>query len=360
MNKVSHQRIKTNGITLHVAEKGTGPLVVLLHGFPELWFAWRHQISFLADRGYHVLAPDLRGFGDSDRPPSASSYTLFHLVGDIIGLINHFGEKQAFVVGFGWGAVIGWYLSLFRPDKVKAFVAISVPYFQRDPNISFVQNYRQTYGDGFYICQFQVHTSAMYTFFSSLTVVFVKREPGKAERSFARYDYLTVIKKFMRITLTDNLIASPGKDIIDCMETSSVLPPWISEEELQVYADKYRETGFSGGLNLHRCIDNSTEVRLSFTFLRIWNASSPFSYDNRNWELLAPWQGAKITVPSKLIIGDKDWGFEGTLKYVQGDGFKNLVPNLEVAIIDEGHHYIHIEKAHEVSQEILSFFQKFC
>jgi pimeloyl-ACP methyl ester carboxylesterase len=312
-NKVSHNKIKSNGISLHVAEKGTGPLVVLLHGFPELWYSWRHQIGFLADRGYHVVAPDLRGYGDSDAPASIESYTIFHLVGDIVGLIDHFGEQQAHVVGFGWGAVIGWNLSLFRPDKVKCFVAISVPYFQRDPNTSFLQVYRQVYGDGFHMCQFQ--------------------EPGKAERSFARYDYLTVIKKFLRVTKTNEFIASPGKDLIDCMETPFVLPPWISEGELQVYADKFQETGFSGALNYYRCIE-------------------------KNWELLAPWQGAKITVPAKLIIGDQDYGFESTMKYIQGDAFKNLVPNLELTILDGCHHYIHIEKAQEVSQETLSFFLK--
>lgn len=91
---VNHQRIKTNGIWIHVAEKGTGPLVLLLHGFPEIWYAWRHQITFLANHGYHVVAPDLRGYGDSDSPLLPSSYTFFHVVGDLIGLLDHFGVQQ--------------------------------------------------------------------------------------------------------------------------------------------------------------------------------------------------------------------------------------------------------------------------
>lgn len=111
VSEVKHQRIKTNGIWIHVAEKGTGPLVLLLHGFPETWYAWRHQINFLAQHGYHVVAPDLRGYGDSDSPIDPTSYTMHHLVGDIIGLLDHFGQQQVtqlfscpsgFLVHFLW------------------------------------------------------------------------------------------------------------------------------------------------------------------------------------------------------------------------------------------------------------------
>ncbi|KAJ6378875.1 hypothetical protein OIU78_028982 [Salix suchowensis] len=104
LGEVNHQRIKTNGIWLHVVEKGSGPLVLLLHGFPEFWYSWRHQITFLASHGYHVVAPDLRGCGDSDSPLSPSSYTVLHLAGDLVGLLDYFGEQQAFVVGHDWGS----------------------------------------------------------------------------------------------------------------------------------------------------------------------------------------------------------------------------------------------------------------
>ena len=94
MSEVNHQRIKTNGIWMHIAEQGTGPLVLLLHGFPEIWYSWRHQLNYLAKHGYHAVAPDLRGYGDSDSPLSSSSYTFMHIVGDLIGLLDHFGEQQ--------------------------------------------------------------------------------------------------------------------------------------------------------------------------------------------------------------------------------------------------------------------------
>lgn len=94
MSEVNHQRIKTNGIWMHIAEQGKGPLVLLLHGFPEIWYSWRHQITYLANHGYHVVAPDMRGYGDSDSPLSPNSYTAVHLVGDLIGLLDHFGQQQ--------------------------------------------------------------------------------------------------------------------------------------------------------------------------------------------------------------------------------------------------------------------------
>ncbi|KAE8675754.1 TMV resistance protein N-like isoform X1 [Hibiscus syriacus] len=148
MNEVSHKRIKTNGIWLQIAEQGIGPLVLLLHGFPEIWYSWRHQITFLANHGYHVVAPGLRGYGDSGSPPSPSSYTNMYLVGDIIGLLYHFGEQQ-----------------------------------------------------------------------------------------------------------TDNLIAPPGMEIIDYLEIPSRLPPWMTEDELQVFADKFRESGFVGAFHYYRAME---------------------------------------------------------------------------------------------------------
>lgn len=299
---------------MHIAEQGTGPLILLLHGFPEIWYAWRHQLTHLAHQGYHAVAPDLRGYGDSDSPPNPNSYTVMHLVGDIIGLLDHFGEQQAFVVGSDWGAVIGWYLSLFRPDRVKGLVVLSVPYFPRNPTIKTIESYNKRFGDQNYVSQFQ--------------------EPGRAERSFGKYDCLTVMKKFLLLNMKEVLVAPPGVEIIDVLPTPSPLPSWITDEELMFFADKFHNSGFTAPLNYYRAMD-------------------------LNWELLAAWQNSKITVPTKFIAGDKDMGFEssGTKEYVEGDVLKSLVPNLEVVILD-GHHFIHQEKPQQVSHEILSFIRK--
>ncbi|CAL0313128.1 unnamed protein product [Lupinus luteus] len=313
-SEVNHQRIRSNGIWIHIAEQGKGPIVLLLHGFPEIWYSWRHQIKYLAKNGYHAIAPDLRGYGDSDSPISANSYTCHHLVGDLIGLLDHFGEKKAFIVGCDWGATIGWYLSLLRPDRVKGFVALGVPYYPRSSTLKPLQTITKLYGDDTHVSQFQ--------------------NPGRAERSFARYDCLTVMKKFVLTSWPHFIVAPHGMEIVDFLPTPSVIPSWITEQELMFFADKFQESGFTGAFNYYRAMD-------------------------LNWELLAPWEGSKITVPTKLIVGDKDFGFEsgGVRDYVEGELFKSLVPNVEVVIID-GHHFIHQERAQQVSHQILSFIHK--
>jgi len=142
---------------MHIAEKGKeGPVVLFLHGFPELWYSWRHQIAALGSLGYRAVAPDLRGYGDTDAPSSISSYTIFHLVGDIVALIDSLGVDQVFLVAHDWGAMIGWYLCLFRPEKIKAYVCLSVPYLPRNPKVKPVDGMRALFGDDYYICRFQV------------------------------------------------------------------------------------------------------------------------------------------------------------------------------------------------------------
>jgi pimeloyl-ACP methyl ester carboxylesterase len=123
--------ITVNGIQMHFAEAGLGPLVILLHGFPETSYSWRHQLAPLAEAGYHVVAPDLRGYGQTDRPEALEAYDIFQVTGDIIGLAslaNAFDSQQAVIVGHDWGALIASYISLFRPDLFCAAELLSVPY----------------------------------------------------------------------------------------------------------------------------------------------------------------------------------------------------------------------------------------
>ncbi len=133
MTDVTHRTVETNGIRMHIAETGTGPLVLLCHGFPESWYSWRHQLRALAEAGYHAVAPDMRGYGQTDAPQAIDQYTLFHLAGDMVGLLDALGEAQAVIVGHDWGAPVAWHSALFRPDRFRAVVALSVPFRPRAP-----------------------------------------------------------------------------------------------------------------------------------------------------------------------------------------------------------------------------------
>uniref|UniRef100_A0A8R7V4G5 AB hydrolase-1 domain-containing protein n=1 Tax=Triticum urartu TaxID=4572 RepID=A0A8R7V4G5_TRIUA len=161
---ITHRSVETNGVRLHVAEAGPAgaPVALLLHGFPEVWYTWRHQMRALAAAGYRAVAPDMRGYGGSDAPPGGpDQYTALHVVGDLVALIDSLGEKQVFVVAHDWGAMIAWSLCLFRPDRVKALVALSVPFSPRSPARKPVDGLKALYGDEYYICRIQVCIDAM-------------------------------------------------------------------------------------------------------------------------------------------------------------------------------------------------------
>ena len=151
MEKIEHTTITANGINMHVESIGTSPVILFLHGFPELWYSWRHQLLSLSSHGYRCIAPDLRGYGDTDAPPSAASYIVFHIVGDLVGLIDHLGIDQVFLVGHDWGAIIAWNFCLFRPDRIKALVNTINP----------VDGLRVVFGDDYYVCRFQVRNSPL-------------------------------------------------------------------------------------------------------------------------------------------------------------------------------------------------------
>ncbi|KAL0412984.1 UNVERIFIED_CONTAM: Epoxide hydrolase A [Sesamum radiatum] len=317
MEGIEHRTVSVNGINMHVAEKGEGPVVLFLHGFPELWCTWRHQIAAFAALGYRAVAPDLRGYGDTDAPAEVSSYSCLHVVGDLVALIESLGGgDQVFLVAHDWGAMIGWYLCLFRPDLVKAYVSLTVPFRPRHPKVKPVEGMRAFFGEDYYMCRFQ--------------------EPGKIESEIARYGAEAVIKKI----LTDRTPGPPclpketpfGSNIDDIK-----LPPWFTADDLKYYAQKYEKRGFTGGLNYYRALD-------------------------LNWELTAAWTGAKVRVPVKFVVGDVDMVYTtpGVKEYVHRGGFKNDVPLLEECVVmDNVGHFLNQEKPDEVNAYIHEFIKKF-
>ncbi len=155
MSDISHRTIDTNGINMHIAEAGEGPLVLLLHGFPELWYSWRHQLPALAAAGYHAVAPDVRGYGGTDAPPEVESYTMRCHAEDAVGVLDALDAKTAVVVGHDWGAPIAWHCALLHPDRFSAVAALSVPYMPRGQAPP-IRQMKQVFGDNFfYILYFQ-------------------------------------------------------------------------------------------------------------------------------------------------------------------------------------------------------------
>src|SRR5271166_7191381 len=129
--EVTHRTVETNGIRMHLAEAGKGPLVALCHGFPECWYSWRHQLAALAAAGFHAIAPDMRGYGQTDAPLEIERYTLLHLVGDMVGLLDVLGIAQTVIAGHDWGALVAWHAAQLRPDRFRAVIGLSVPFLAR-------------------------------------------------------------------------------------------------------------------------------------------------------------------------------------------------------------------------------------
>jgi pimeloyl-ACP methyl ester carboxylesterase len=233
---VTQRRVATNGIELNIAEAGKGPLVLLLHGFPESWYSWRHQFAPLAAAGYHVVAPDMRGYGKSDKPADIPAYNQQEVTNDIIGLIPALGHDTAIVIGHDWGAPTAWATALFHPDKVRAVGGISVPFMPRLPVQPMPMMREMFKGQFFYQLYFQ--------------------EPGVAEAEFEA-DIRRSLKKFLTLAggETDLSKIPPKKDTDDLLSglpEPDVLPPWLSEADLDFYAGEFSRSGMRGPINYYR------------------------------------------------------------------------------------------------------------
>ncbi|CAL9225575.1 unnamed protein product [Arabidopsis halleri] len=322
LDGVEHKTLKVNGINMHVAEKpgsGEDPIILFIHGFPELWYTWRHQMTALSSLGYRTIAPDLRGYGDTEAPERVEDYTYLNVVGDMVALIEAVtgGDKAVFVVGHDWGAMIAWQLCQYRPEKVKALVNMSVLFSPRNPDRVPVPTLRHVFGNDYYICRFQ--------------------KPGEIEAEFKNIGTENVLKEFLTYKTPGPLYLPKDKYFKRAENAAFALPPWLTQEDLDYYVTKYDKKGFTGPINYYRNID-------------------------RNWELTAPWTGAKIHVPVKFIVGDQDLTYNspGAKEYINGGGFKRDVPLLDETVVIKGlGHFLHEENPDVINQHIHSFFHKF-
>ena len=324
MSGTTHRFVEANGIRMHIAEQGAGPLVVLCHGFPEAWYSWRLQLPALAAAGFHAVAPDMRGYGQTDRPREIDQYTLLHLVGDMVGLLHALGEESAVIAGHDWGAPVAWHAALLRADRFRAVIGLSVPFRSRDP-VRPTTAMPQTDEAIFYQLYFQ--------------------EPGLAETELER----DVRRSVCRLLYTasgdvrrdDAPFAHPESvgmvprdgGVLGAMAEPRTLQTWLSEADIDFYAGELTRTGFRGGLNWYRNID-------------------------RNWELLAPFAGARVTVPALYVAGDRDL-------VVAFRGMDRLLPNLtafvprlrKTLMIPGCGHWTQQERPGDVNRAMIEFLK---
>jgi len=297
---------------MHIAEAGSGPLVVLLHGFPESWYAWRHQIPALVDAGYRVVAPDQRGYGGTDAPADVAAYSMLHLVGDVIGLLDTLGVYDAVIVGHDWGAPVAWHTAQLRPDRVRGVVGLSVPHRPRGSRRP-TDVMRATLGESFYMLYFQT----------------------PAADAELNADPRRTLRMMMYSASGDAPQRAPmvpsGGGFLDYCQDPASLPAWLTEADLDVFAEDYAKSGFTGGLNWYRNLD-------------------------RTWELLAAWHRAPITPPAMYIGGELDLVVNGpgTREYLPT--MVDSIPNLRRSVLLGGcGHWTQQERPDEVNRELLTF-----
>jgi pimeloyl-ACP methyl ester carboxylesterase len=310
--------IESNGIRLRIAEMGEGPLVLLVHGWPESWYSWRHQLPALAAAGFRAVAPDMRGYGKSDKPEAVEEYDIHHVTGDLVGILDALGEKTAMLVGHDWGAIVTWNAMLLHPERFTALVAMSVPYAGRGSQ-SLIQTLKATMGDNFfYILYFQ--------------------EPGVAEKEFDADPrgilsrlYLSPDSPREKPEVTDPKRAAGGW--IPRLGAPKGLPSWLTQEDLDYYVNEYTEAGFRGGINYYRNF-------------------------HRNWETTPQLADAKIDKPVLFIAGEKDTVIRGATAEALWASMKPAVPGLrEVKLYPGAGHWIQQERAEATNAAIVEFFK---
>jgi pimeloyl-ACP methyl ester carboxylesterase len=308
--------IKTNGIDMAVYESGpkSGVPVVLCHGFPELAFSWRYQIKALGDAGFHVLAPDQRGYGLTTRSANVADYDMKHLTGDLAGLLDTFGIDKAVFAGHDWGGIVVWQMPIYHPSRVSGVIGVNTPFLARPP-IDPIMGMRAMFGEDMYIVYFQ--------------------KPGEADAALAK-DVGKTFRFFMRKGPTAEQYAKLPKEQRNLALVKSLQSDeagWLGElvmpaEELQVFIDTFTRTGFTGGINWYR------------NFTRNWVESGTMEQ--------------KVHVPGLMIMAEDDI----VLSPAMADGMERFVPDLEKVLIRKCGHWTQQEHPQETSDAMIGWLKK--
>ena len=308
MTELRHNVVEVNRTRIHYVEAGEGPTVIFCHGFPELWYSWRHQLPVLAQAGYRAIALDMRGHGESDAPAAVESYDVCHTVGDVIGLMDTLGIERAAFVGHDAGTSTAYHAALMRPDRVRGVIGLSVPYIPRG-SMSILEAFDGAVPPGFYMLYFQ--------------------ECGVAERDLGR-DVKESLRRLIYANSGQNpevpfiMTVPPGGNLVDELPAPDGAISFLSDADLDIYAASYSRTTFCGGLNGYRVF-------------------------RRNWEITAPWNGMPLPVPSAYIGGTSD-------TVLHFPGFREAARAMgNATFLDGAGHWIQAERPGQVNAALLSF-----
>jgi pimeloyl-ACP methyl ester carboxylesterase len=313
---MEHRLVPVPGGRIHLVEHGVGPLVLLVHGFPESWYSWRHQLEALAAAGFRAAAIDVRGYGRSSKPAAIEAYRMLELVEDNVAVVEGLGERTAAIVGHDWGSPIAATSALLRPDRFSAVALLSVPYSPPGggrPTEAFA---RAGGPDEFYITYFQ--------------------EPGRAEAEMEP-DVRGWLAGFYGALAGDTpsepvFSVAPGGRLRDRFPDDEPLPACMTEADLDVYAGEFERTGFTGALNRYRNVD-------------------------RDWEDLQPYNGKAIEQPSLFIGGERDATTMWLAKAIERHPttLEGLAGN---HILEGCGHWIQQERAAEVNELLIEWLKR--
>ncbi|XP_076915083.1 epoxide hydrolase 2-like [Bidens hawaiensis] len=308
MDQISHRFIKVNGLKFHVAEIGSesSPAVIFLHGFPEIWYTWRHQMIAVAKAGYRAIAPDFRGYGLSEPPAEPEKATFADLINDTASILDSLAISKVFVISKDVGAVVAYPFALQYPDKVAGIITLGVPFM---PPGAFTTKF--VLPEGIYIRRFQ--------------------EPGRAEADFGRCDIKTVVRNiYILFSQSEMPVADENQEIMDLVTPSTPLPSWFTDEDLEVYASLYANSGFQ------------TPLQVPYRTLNTVGSEV---------------QDQKVEVPTTVIMGEEDYVIKmGMGEYINSGEVKKYVPNQETIYVPQGSHFLPEQFPDKVNEALLLTF----
>ncbi len=317
---LTFKMIKSNGINMRIALKGdSGPMVLLAHGWPESWYSWRHQISAIANAGYRVVVPEMRGYGKTDAPANIADYDIVQLAGDMVGVLDALGEEKATIIGHDWGSIVAANTVLLHPGRFSSLVLMSVPYGGRSP-VNPYEAMKKRFGDNFFYILYHNEAGGV-----------AEKEYDSDPRGLLSRLYLSPDSPREQPSVTDPLRAAGGW--IPRLGAAKVLPHWLTKQDLDYYVTQFETSGFRGGINYYRNF-------------------------GRNWEITEHLRGVKIEIPTLFIAGSKDVVIGGAKKPALTAMMSTAISDLrDVVIVPDIGHWIQQEDPQATNKAILTFLK---